>query len=422
MNGYFRNIGVTFTSLWDGMRVTWGHFSHKKQLNATLQYPHEKWPIPDRHIGFEEKEYNVIRSRLHVDIDDCIGCLQCERACPVDCIKIETIKVPKDTELGSTPGSIQTSATSNGTAKRLLVGRFDIDMAECCYCNLCVYPCPEDCIYMVGGPNTDKQPIDYEFSVRNRNALVYEFDTATDEEVAQIAQLAGVPDHRAQRAERREQMRQAVVAPATATEVVAAGEEPVVAQAKAKPKKVITEPKMDLAVLGAIGDRVTRGLAKKAAMGAVRAGNTSAEVAQQVRGALEEAGKLTTEVADIVAGLAKIEIQQPGGEVEVAVAVAGAEAEAKSSEPEPDADTEEASDKDIAPAADADDAGKGKIDLTILNGISDRLARGKAKAILSKVTRQGGAPKDAAGQIRAALSELGKLDGEVEAILARLEG
>ena len=25
---------------------------------------------------------------------------------------------------------------------------FDIDMSLCCYCNLCTYPCPTDCIYM----------------------------------------------------------------------------------------------------------------------------------------------------------------------------------------------------------------------------------------------------------------------------------
>ncbi|MCH7858844.1 MAG: 4Fe-4S binding protein [Candidatus Marinimicrobia bacterium] len=411
------------------MRVTWGHFSNKERLNATLQYPHEKWPIPERHIGFVEKDYNVIRSRLHVDIDDCIGCLQCERACPVDCIKIETIKVPKDVELGSTPGSSQTSTTSNGTNKRLLVGRFTIDMAECCYCNLCVYPCPEECIYMVGGPNMDKHPIDYEFAVRDRNGLVYEFDTATDEEVTQIAQLAGVADHRAQRTERLEQMRQAVLAPVPAAEAVTNGEEPVAAPPVAKPKKVITEPKMDLAVLGAIGDRVTRGLAKKAAMKAVRAGRTSTEVAEQVKAALEEGGKLTPEVADIVAGLAKIDIQQPGGAEEVAVAEAGVEevagadteAEAKRAAPEPVADADATPKKETAPAA-SGDGGKGKVDLTILNGIGDRLARGKAKAILSKVTRQGGTPKDAAEQIRTALTELGKLDDEVEAILARLEG
>lgn len=282
---------------------------------------------------------------------------------------------------------------------------------------------------MVGGPNGDKHPIDYEFSVRNRNGLVYEFATATDEEVAQMAQLAGVPDHRAQRAERLEQMRQAALAPVEAMDVKTAEAEPAKAQPQAKPKKVITEPKMDLAVLGAIGDRVTRGLAKKAAMGAVRAGATSAEVAEQVKSALEAADKLTSEVAEMVAGLAKIEIQQPGGEAvavaeaeEVAVAGAEEEGEGKSAEPAPVADTEEASKKDTAPAADVDDAGKGKVDLTILNGIADRVARGKAKAILSKVTREGGSPQDAAGQIRTALSELGKLDSEVEVTLTKLEG
>ena len=287
---------------------------------------------------------------------------------------------------------------------------------------------------MVGGPNMDKHPIDYEFAVRDRNGLVYEFDTATDEEVTQIAQLAGVADHRAQRSERLEQMRQAVLAPVPAAEAVTNGEEPVAAQPVAKPKKVITEPKMDLAVLGAIGDRVTRGLAKKAAMKAVRAGRTSTEVAGQVKAALEEAGKLTPEVADIVAGLAKIDIQQPGGAEEVAVAVAVAEAgveevagadtevEAKRAAPEPVADADATAKKEPAPAAATEDGGKGKVDLTVLNSISDRLARGKAKAILSKVTRQGGTPKDAGEQIRAALTELGKLDDEVEAILARLEG
>ena len=30
--------------------------------------------------------------------------------------------------------------TSNSTKKALVVTRFDIDMTECCYCNLCTYP------------------------------------------------------------------------------------------------------------------------------------------------------------------------------------------------------------------------------------------------------------------------------------------
>ena len=92
---YFGNIWDSITTILTGMGVTWGHMWNIRRDNVTLQYPEERWPRPDRNIGFEEKDYNVIRSRLHVDIDDCIGCLKCERVCPVDCIKIETVKVEK---------------------------------------------------------------------------------------------------------------------------------------------------------------------------------------------------------------------------------------------------------------------------------------------------------------------------------------
>ena len=95
---YFNNISNGIKSLISGLSLTWEHMVNKEERVATLQYPHEKFPVPEKNIGFEQSEYNVIRSRLHVDIDDCIGCLQCERACPVDCIKIDTIKPPKGNE------------------------------------------------------------------------------------------------------------------------------------------------------------------------------------------------------------------------------------------------------------------------------------------------------------------------------------
>ena len=98
MSQYINNIVYGIKSFMTGMKLTWKHFANKKELAATLQYPHEKWPIPDRDIGFDHSEYNLIRSRLHVDIDDCIACMQCERACPVDCIKIDSIKPPKDNQ------------------------------------------------------------------------------------------------------------------------------------------------------------------------------------------------------------------------------------------------------------------------------------------------------------------------------------
>jgi NADH-quinone oxidoreductase subunit I len=400
MNRYFQNIGDTFTTLWDGMRVTMYHFIWKKRLTVTLQYPHEKWPIPDRHIGFEEKQYNVIRSRLHVDIDDCIGCMQCERACPVDCIKIETIKIPKDTELGALPGSTQTSTTSQGSPKRLLVTRFDIDMSECMYCNLCTYPCPEECIYMVGGPNGHKHPIDYEFAERNRNNLVYQFASTTDDEVEKLAQSVSVPNPRKKRDERLERHRMAAAGLVVPEPAEVGTEAAKVPAAKAKPERVLTEPKMDLSSLSAIDDRVIRGLAKKTAMAAVRGGNKAPDVAEKVKQALEEAGKLTPDIAEIISQLAATEIQQPGTAPEDTAKPVSQPSEAKDSSKE---------------------TGQAEVDLTVLNSISDRMARSKAKVILNKTMREGGTAKEAVLEIRKVLSEMDKLDSEVETVLSQLE-
>ena len=179
MKQYFIDIYDTVKSMMSGMSLTMHHLRKKKDLVATLQYPNEKWPIPERNIGFDHKDYNVIRSRLHVDIDDCIGCLQCERACPVDCIKIDTIKPPKDSDFDC-------GKTSHDTQKKMIVPRFSIDMSECMYCNLCVYPCPEECIFMVGGPNEPKHDIDYEYSKYVKHDLVFEFSNTTDQEIIDI--------------------------------------------------------------------------------------------------------------------------------------------------------------------------------------------------------------------------------------------
>ncbi|MDP7071500.1 MAG: 4Fe-4S dicluster domain-containing protein [Candidatus Marinimicrobia bacterium] len=187
MRAYLRTIWESVSTLVTGMTITWRHMVNIRKGNVTLQYPEERWPRPERDIGFDQDDYNVIRSRLHVDMDDCIGCLKCERVCPVDCIKIETEKVDKGEDI---PDVGHTGITSNGTKKALLLTRFDIDMTECCYCNLCTYPCPEECIYMTGGPNSEKHPIDYEFSQFDRNDMVYRFAKEASEE--QVEKATGV--------------------------------------------------------------------------------------------------------------------------------------------------------------------------------------------------------------------------------------
>ncbi len=150
MKKYLLNTWQALATVFIGMKVT---FKHLFESNVTIQYPDVKVPMPER-----------ARNRLYVNMDDCIGCLQCERACPVSCIEIETVKTVPGEDLGK---------TSNGKKKALHVTKFDIDIAKCCYCQLCVFPCPTDCIYM-----TDI----YEFSEYKRDNLVYKFATYTEEE------------------------------------------------------------------------------------------------------------------------------------------------------------------------------------------------------------------------------------------------
>ncbi len=150
MKEYINNIWTGLITVFIGMRVT---FKHLFVPAVTIQYPDEKLTLPQRE-----------RNRLYVNMDDCIGCDQCARACPVDCILIETVKSLPTEDLGK---------TSNGKKKVLWVTQFDIDIAKCCYCQLCVFPCPTECIYM-----TDV----YEFSEYTRGNLLYDFTTLTPQE------------------------------------------------------------------------------------------------------------------------------------------------------------------------------------------------------------------------------------------------
>ena len=97
-------------------------------------------------------------------IEDCIGCGQCVRACPVDCIYMTTEKRTKE----EAP-----VFAADGTPIKLRVTQFDIDMSLCCYCNLCTYPCPTHCLLMTP---------EYEFAVYNKQDFLYRF--AKDKPVA----------------------------------------------------------------------------------------------------------------------------------------------------------------------------------------------------------------------------------------------
>ena len=140
---YFKDVWEGFWTVLVGMKITWRHLFTQK---VTLQYPEEKWQLPPKS-----------RMRLFMKYEDCIGCGQCARACPVDCIYIKTDKRP------ATAPAIW---AADGTPIKLDTKLFDIDMSLCCYCNLCTYPCPTNCIYMTP---------EYEFATTNLTNHLYHF-------------------------------------------------------------------------------------------------------------------------------------------------------------------------------------------------------------------------------------------------------
>jgi formate hydrogenlyase subunit 6/NADH:ubiquinone oxidoreductase subunit I len=172
LHNLYRFVRVVSTVL-AGHRLTWRHLVQPTRRRVqsvaeagyfaqapgrvTIQYPQEKLPVPD-----------VGRYRLYMETEDCIGCDQCARVCPVDCITIEKIKAVDDLGL-----------TSDGSKKKFYLPTFDIDMAKCCYCGLCTVVCPTECLVMTKS---------YDYSETDRENFIYHFGNLSPE-LAQQRQL-----------------------------------------------------------------------------------------------------------------------------------------------------------------------------------------------------------------------------------------
>lgn len=161
MKQYFQNIWLGVYTVLVGMKITWEHLFAKKVTN---QYP-DKFPDSESLRKAELMPANA-RNRLFVDMEECNGCGGCARACPVNCITVDTMKtVPTET----------IPPLKSGGKRGLWVTNFTIDFTKCCFCSLCIYDCPTNAIQMTS---------EFEYSAYNKNDLFYKFSVMTPEEIS----------------------------------------------------------------------------------------------------------------------------------------------------------------------------------------------------------------------------------------------
>jgi NADH-quinone oxidoreductase subunit I len=388
MSEYFNQIIYGVKSFITGMKLTLKHFNQKKDLVATLQYPHEKWPIPERNIGFDHSEYNLIRSRLHVDIDDCIACMQCERVCPVDCIKIDFIKPPKD-------DGFDCGMTSNDTQKKMIVSRFTIDMSECMYCNLCVNPCPEECIYMVGGPNAEKHEIDYEFSQYKRDGMIFEFADATDDEIRDAGGETWIESRDAKLAKYDDGRELKGIVMEKKSEPVVSMEQDIDEKVSNPKTKITKSDQLEIQSFNDIADKMCRGIAKKAYMTGKRNGLDHIAILASVAQALSDYGKLNDDIQktlNVLSGKSESsEMEKTDLPSEQAV-----------EEKKVTIDDNISNDLTI------------EIDIKDLNAIEDKMVRGIAKKAFVAAKKSGGNKVEL---IKSAIDDAGKMDESIKELL-----
>ena len=110
-------------------------FSHA----ITLQYPTERWPMPERSRG-----QVVLLSDKETGKLNCTACTLCAKACPTAAISMDRYK---------------------GEDKKWKLSKFDVDFTICCYCGFCEEACNFDAI---------KLAPKYEYSSYDKESLFYD--------------------------------------------------------------------------------------------------------------------------------------------------------------------------------------------------------------------------------------------------------
>ncbi len=128
-------------AIFAGLQVTLRHFFGRK---VTLQYPEEKWVVPE---GYRGAPYLVKDQDGNTK---CVSCQLCEFVCPPKAIKI----IP--------PGPAGEPADRPNAEK--MPKEFEINMLRCIFCGFCQEVCPEEAIFLME---------DYSLTSTSRAEMIY---------------------------------------------------------------------------------------------------------------------------------------------------------------------------------------------------------------------------------------------------------
>jgi len=106
-------------SILKGMWITLRHIFRPK---VTMQYPEEKWTLPDNYRGMP------VLVRDQDERVKCVACFLCQYVCPPKAINIQAREIETGVEKGPEI--------------------FDINMLRCIMCGYCEEVCPEQAIFL----------------------------------------------------------------------------------------------------------------------------------------------------------------------------------------------------------------------------------------------------------------------------------
>lgn len=121
---YINNILDAVITTFKGLRVTAKYWLFEPSI--TVEYPDRLYATAiSKGLTKEDLVFERFRGFLGFEPTKCIACMQCQRVCPIDCIRVTTEKREEG---------------------RYITG-FDVNQLKCMHCGLCVEECPTEAVF-----------------------------------------------------------------------------------------------------------------------------------------------------------------------------------------------------------------------------------------------------------------------------------